>query len=83
MSIRTSTARRPGAPLALAGRAAADRRRHRRALADPRLYCATNGCASFLQLDPVTGMATCAICGYTRRLPDLRTAGTARTAAVA
>jgi hypothetical protein len=67
MSIRTSSARRPAAPLALAGRAAADRRRRRRTVADPRLYCPTNGCASFLDLDPATGVATCAICGFTRR----------------
>ncbi len=32
------------------------------------LYCATNGCASFLQLDPVTGIATCPICGLKRRV---------------
>jgi hypothetical protein len=68
MSIRTTAARRPGAPLALATRAAADRRRHRRSLADPRLYCTTNGCASFLDLDPATGVATCAICSFERRL---------------
>jgi hypothetical protein len=68
MSIRTSSARRPGAPLALAGRAAADRRRQRRTLADPRLYCATNGCASFLDLDPLTGVASCAICGFSRQV---------------
>jgi hypothetical protein len=68
MSIRTTTARRPGAPLALAGRAAADRRRLRRSLADPRLYCSTNGCASYLELDPASGIATCAICGFRRRL---------------
>jgi hypothetical protein len=74
MSIRTNTARRPGAPLALAGRAAADRRRHRRVLSDPRLYCATNGCASFLEVDPITGLASCAICGFSRQLPGLRTA---------
>jgi hypothetical protein len=80
MSIRTNTARRPGAPLALAGRAAADRRRHRRALTDPRLYCATNGCASFLAIDAATGLATCAVCGYSRRLPDLRTTKAAEIA---
>jgi hypothetical protein len=32
------------------------------------LYCSTNGCASFLQLDPSTGIATCPICGLTRRV---------------
>jgi len=68
MSIRTTAARRPGAPLAVAARAAADRRRHRHSLADARLYCATNGCTTFLELDPVTGVATCQVCGFRRRL---------------
>jgi hypothetical protein len=71
MTIRTTAARRPGAPLAVASRAAADRRRHRRSLADPRLYCGTNGCASVLDLDPTTGVASCAICGFRRHLRDL------------
>jgi hypothetical protein len=80
MSIRTSSARRPAAPLALAGRAAANRRRQRRAAADPRLYCATNGCASILDLDPVAGVATCAICGFRRHVPDRTAAGLAGVA---
>jgi hypothetical protein len=42
------------------------RRLRRRSAATNNLYCRTNGCASFLQLDPVTGVATCAICGYRR-----------------
>lgn len=77
MSIRTNSARRPGAPLALAGRASADRRRQRRTLADPRLYCATNGCASILDLDPATGVARCAICGFSRRLRPATASSTA------
>jgi hypothetical protein len=30
-------------------------------------YCSTNGCTSFLDVDPTTGTATCPICGYVRR----------------
>ncbi len=47
------------------------RRHHRRSrsLASDRLFCRTNGCASFLDVDEVRGVATCHICGYTRRLP--------------
>jgi hypothetical protein len=50
------------------GRAGAIRRQRRRSAAARRLYCATNGCASFLELDPSAGIASCPICGYTRRL---------------
>jgi hypothetical protein len=32
-----------------------------------RPYCRTNGCASFLDVDPVTGQSACPICGYTSR----------------
>lgn len=49
----------------LAPRTGATRRISRRATR--RLYCATNGCASFLRLDAKTGVATCPICGYQRR----------------
>lgn len=54
----------------LAGRASTMRRLRRRAnaaLAAGRPYCRTNGCASFLEADPVTGIDTCPICGYARR----------------
>jgi len=68
MTFRTTAARRPGAPMALAARSAADRRRRWLTLVDPRLYCATNGCASILDLDPETGIASCRVCGYRRRL---------------
>jgi hypothetical protein len=44
------------------------RRLRRRAIAAGRLYCGTNGCASFLEVDPVTKTAACHVCGYTRRL---------------
>jgi hypothetical protein len=52
----------------LTGRASAMRRLRRRSAATGELYCRTNGCASFLQLDPATGVATCPICGYRRHL---------------
>jgi DNA-directed RNA polymerase subunit RPC12/RpoP len=35
---------------------------------DPRLYCATNGCATTLRLDAAGGVAACPICGYRRRI---------------
>jgi hypothetical protein len=50
------------------GRASAMRRQRRRHANANRLYCATNGCASFLVLDPKTSVATCPVCGYTRHL---------------
>jgi hypothetical protein len=49
------------------GRASAMRRLRRRASAVSHLYCATNGCASYLELDPVNRVARCPICGYVRR----------------
>lgn len=36
--------------------------------ANGRLYCGTNGCASFLIVDPDRKIATCEVCGYYRRL---------------
>ncbi|HEY3523260.1 MAG TPA: hypothetical protein VGK63_06125 [Candidatus Limnocylindrales bacterium] len=48
-------------------RRASAMRRQRRA-AGHRLYCATNGCASFLSVDAQSGIARCPICGFTRRL---------------
>ena len=33
-----------------------------------RLFCGTNGCASFLEVDLETGLATCHICGFVRRV---------------
>lgn len=52
----------------VADRAGAMRRQRRRTATNRRLFCGTNGCASFLELDAATGIATCAICGFTRRL---------------
>jgi len=36
--------------------------------------CSTNGCPTYLTVDPRTGVANCDICGYTRRphWPDRR-----------
>jgi hypothetical protein len=68
MSMLTS-ARRPAAPLRLAAHGVEARRRWRRQLADPRLYCATNGCPTTLRLDPATGIASCPVCGFRRRIP--------------
>jgi len=43
------------------------RRLRRRASAASHLYCGTNGCASYLELDAVNGVARCPICGFVRR----------------
>ena len=64
--LNSSTVRRPGGPIALAARSADSRRLRRRSLADDRLYCGTNGCTTYLELDPRTGVASCPICGYRR-----------------
>jgi len=52
------------------GRASAMRRMRRRSsnTINSRIFCGTNGCASFLEFDPATGKATCNICGFVRRL---------------
>jgi hypothetical protein len=60
MMSRTTTTR-------LAGRASSMRRLRRRSTAATRPYCRTNGCTSFLEIDPTTGIGTCPVCGYTRR----------------
>jgi DNA-directed RNA polymerase subunit RPC12/RpoP len=44
------------------------RRLRRRQATTHRLFCSTNGCASFLELDPEGRVATCPICGYRRLL---------------
>jgi len=54
------------APAALATRATSSRRIRRSN--HNRLYCSTNGCASFLRLDPESGIARCPICGLERRI---------------
>jgi len=50
------------------GRSAAMRRLRRRVSTTPRLFCSTNGCASFLVIDADGHEATCPICGYRRHL---------------
>jgi len=61
MMTRTTTA-------SVAGRSVAMRRLRRRTQAAGRPFCGTNGCASLLDVDPITRIATCHICGYTRRV---------------
>jgi hypothetical protein len=54
----------------MVGRASNMRRMRRRAStanSGQRLFCGTNGCPSFLVIDPTTGVATCPICGFARR----------------
>jgi len=50
------------------GRSASMRRLRRRTTSSGHLYCGTNGCASFLTIDPDRHIAVCEVCGYTRRL---------------
>jgi hypothetical protein len=52
----------------MAGRASAIKRMRRRASAARAPYCATNGCASILDVDARTGVARCRVCGYSRRV---------------
>jgi hypothetical protein len=40
----------------------------RRLLRRASLYCGTNGCATFLDIDALGGVATCRICGYRRSI---------------
>ena len=49
------------------GRSASIRRMRRRSITN-RLYCRTNGCASYLEIQPERGLAVCPVCGFTRRL---------------
>ena len=62
------------ATASMAGRSSTMRRLRRRtssassAARTGRLFCATNGCASFLDVDPTTGIAYCQVCGFQRRL---------------
>ena len=53
---------------AVAYRQSSMRRMRRRAHASSRLYCATNGCTSFLVIDEQTAIAHCEICGYSRKI---------------
>jgi hypothetical protein len=55
---------------AVAHRASSMRRMRRRVVNANRLYCATNGCTSFLVVDELGGVAYCEICGFRRNLPN-------------
>ena len=61
MMTRTTTA-------SVAGRSVAMRRMRRRASTATRPFCSTNGCTSYLIVDPDTNVATCPICGFTRHI---------------
>jgi hypothetical protein len=43
-------------------------RRRTASTAAGRFFCGTNGCASFLEIDPESGLPTCQICGFVRRV---------------
>jgi hypothetical protein len=62
MTPRTTTV------TSVAGRSVAMRRQRRRTASAHRPMCSTNGCTTYLSVDPGTGVAHCEICGYTRRL---------------
>jgi hypothetical protein len=53
--------------VSLSQRAQAQRRLRRSSA--HRQLCSTNGCTTFLELDPDRRRAVCPICGYSRRLP--------------
>ena len=57
--------RTPNSPTSLSQRASAQRRLRRTAA--HRLLCNTNGCATFMEVDADRHVATCPICGYSRR----------------
>ena len=44
------------------------RLRRRTSATSGRLFCSTNGCASFLEIDVDGHQATCPVCGFRRRL---------------
>ena len=56
--------RSPGSHASLTQRTAAQRRIRRTAAFRP--LCSTNGCATYLDVDPVRREASCPICGYHR-----------------
>ena len=64
---RTTTVLSRTTTASLAGRSSSMRRQRRRVMHSNRPYCRTNGCASFLEVDPITGTASCPICGYMLR----------------
>jgi hypothetical protein len=56
--------RRAGSALGSQATFIARRRLQRRT----NLFCATNGCASMLEVDAGSGVASCRICGYRRSI---------------
>jgi hypothetical protein len=64
---RTTTVLSRTTTASLAGRSSSMRRQRRRVMNSNRPYCRTNGCASFLEVDPITGTASCPICGFILR----------------
>lgn len=52
----------------IVGSAARSSARRRRSRDHRSIFCATNGCASFLELDANGQVAVCPICGYRRLL---------------
>jgi hypothetical protein len=65
ISMQSHTAsRRASSALGSQASSVARRRLQRRAA----LFCGTNGCASILEVDPGSGVASCRICGYRRMI---------------
>lgn len=60
--------RSAASPATISQRSSAMRRQRRRSAATNHLYCATNGCTTYLEVNPVARVAVCPICGYLRRL---------------
>jgi hypothetical protein len=53
----------------MSGRAAAARRLRRRTIPTSwQLYCVTNGCTTFMVIDPAAGIARCPVCQAVRRV---------------
>lgn len=50
------------------GQRAVAQRRLRRSASNRNLFCSTNGCTTFMDVDPSGAFATCHICGSQRRL---------------
>ncbi len=59
---------RSAATMAATSQRASAMRRMRRRPKPDHLYCATNGCTTFLTIDGERRVAYCEICGYERRL---------------
>ncbi len=57
---------RPFSTSTLSQRATAQRRMRRSGTVKGSLYCRTNGCTTYMELDP-NGRATCPICGASNR----------------